>query len=133
MMLMCAIAGIIGLPAQDAVLDEMLHTMLRRGPDAKGRYINGNCALLHSRLAIIDPAGGSQPMALLWGTERYVLVYNGELYNTQELRCELERWGHHFLGHSDTEVVLHAYARWGARCVERFNGIYALAVLEERS
>ena len=72
-------------------------------------------------------------MALMWGTERYVLVYNGELYNTAELRQELERWGHHFLGHSDTEVVLHAYARWGEKCVERFNGIFAMAVWEERS
>ncbi len=129
---MCAIAGILGLPVQNDVLDNMLQTMQRRGPDAKGRYLNENCALLHSRLAIIDPAGGSQPMALLWGTERYVLVYNGELYNTADLRRELEQWGHHFLGHSDTEVVLHAYARWGEKCVERFNGIFAIAVWEER-
>lgn len=129
---MCAIAGILGLNAQDEVLERMLKTMLRRGPDGNGRYINENCTLLHSRLAIIDPAGGSQPMALLWGSERYVLVYNGELYNTAELRQELERWGHHFLGHSDTEVVLHAYARWGERCVERLNGIFAMAVWEER-
>ena len=129
---MCAIAGIIGLPIQDGVLDRMLQTMLRRGPDANGRYLNEDRALLHSRLAIIDPAGGSQPMALLWGAERYVLVYNGELYNTAELREELGRWGHHFLGHSDTEVVLHAYARWGEKCVDRFNGIFAMAVWEER-
>lgn len=130
---MCAIAGILGLPMDRDILDLMSQTMLRRGPDGNGRYIHEGCALLHSRLAIIDPAGGSQPMALLWGTERYVLVYNGELYNTAELRQELERWGHHFLGHSDTEVVLHAYARWGEKCVERFNGIFALAVWEERS
>ena len=129
---MCAIAGILSLPMQAEVLDEMLKTMLRRGPDGNGRYVNEHCALLHSRLAIIDPAGGSQPMALMWGSERYVLVYNGELYNTAELRAELARWGHHFLGHSDTEVVLHAYARWGHKCVERFNGIFAMAVWEER-
>ncbi|MBE6923845.1 MAG: asparagine synthase (glutamine-hydrolyzing) [Ruminococcaceae bacterium] len=129
---MCAIAGILGLPVDERTLDKMLQTMKRRGPDARGRYRSEDCALLHSRLAIIDPDGGSQPMALLWGTERYVLVYNGELYNTDELRQELERWGHHFLGHSDTEVVLHAYARWGEKCVERFNGIFAMAVWEER-
>ena len=129
---MCAIAGILGLPVDKTILDTMLQTMLRRGPDGNGRYLGEDCALLHSRLAIIDPAGGSQPMALLWGTERYVLVYNGELYNTEELRQELRQWGHHFLGHSDTEVVLHAYARWGEKCVERFNGIFAIAVWEER-
>jgi len=129
---MCAIAGILGLPVEKSTLDAMLQTMLRRGPDGNGRYLGEDCTLLHSRLAIIDPAGGSQPMALLWGTERYVLVYNGELYNTDELREELKQWGHHFLGHSDTEVVLHAYARWGEKCVERFNGIFAIAVWEER-
>ena len=129
---MCAIAGILGLPVHQSTLDTMLQTMLRRGPDGNGRYLGEDCALLHSRLAIIDPAGGAQPMALLWGTERYVLVYNGELYNTAELREELKQWGHHFLGHSDTEVVLHAYARWGEKCVERFNGIFAIAVWEER-
>lgn len=129
---MCAIAGILGLPIGSDILDRMHRTMLRRGPDGKGCYIREDCALLHSRLAIIDPDGGSQPMALMWGSERYVLVYNGELYNTAELREELERWGHHFLGHSDTEVVLHAYVRWGEKCVERFNGIFAMAVWEER-
>ena len=132
-MRMCAIAGILGLQADRETLDQMRQTMLRRGPDGNGCYVNEDCALLHCRLAIIDPAGGSQPMALLWGAERYVLVYNGELYNTAEIRQELERWGHHFLGHSDTEVVLHAYARWGEKCVERFNGIFAMAVWEERS
>lgn len=130
---MCAIAGILNLPVDMDILDKMHSTMLRRGPDGKGRYVKDGCALLHSRLAIIDPDGGSQPMALMWGSERYVLVYNGELYNTAELREELERWGHHFLGHSDTEVVLHAYVRWGEKCVERFNGIFAMAVWEEGS
>lgn len=69
-------------------------------------------------------------MALEWEGERYTLVYNGELYNTQELRTELLRCGHSFLGHSDTEVVLHAYAQWGAECAERFNGIFAMAAWE---
>lgn len=128
---MCAIAGILGLPVAADVLDKMLLTMARRGPDGNGTYIGNGCALLHSRLAIIDPAGGVQPMSLSWAGETYILVYNGELYNTDELRKELIGLGHSFLGHSDTEVVLHAYAQWGADAVDRFNGIFALAVWEE--
>jgi asparagine synthase (glutamine-hydrolysing) len=87
--------------------------------------------LLHARLAIIDPAGGAQPMILQMGEQRYILVYNGELYNTAELRRDLEQQGHRFEGHSDTEVVLHAYIQWGDQCVERFNGIFAFAVWEQ--
>lgn len=128
-MRMCAIAGILDLPAVGT--EKMLATMARRGPDGNGVFFGEGCTLLHARLAIIDPAGGAQPMQLQWGGERYILVYNGELYNTSELRWELERLGHRFQGHSDTEVVLHAYARWGEGCVERFNGIFAFAVWEQ--
>ena len=71
-------------------------------------------------------------MMLDWAGERYILVYNGELYNTVELRRELEALGHRFSGHSDTEVVLHAYSQWGMDCTERFNGIFALAVWEDK-
>lgn len=127
---MCAIAGIVGLPVQTETTQKMLKTMVRRGPDGNGIFTGESCTLLHSRLAIIDPAGGAQPMALEWAGERYVLVYNGELYNTEELRLELKILGHCFEGHSDTEVVLHAYAQWGGGCVERFNGIFAMAVWE---
>lgn len=130
---MCAIAGIIGLPVQPEVTDAMLATMARRGPDGNGTYKGNGCALLHSRLAIIDPDGGAQPMSLSWEGQRYILVYNGELYNTGELRQELLQCGHSFTGHSDTEVVLHAYAQWGADCTCRFNGIFAMAVWEEQS
>ena len=129
---MCAIAGILGLPVRVETIRKMLRTMARRGPDGDGVYTGQNCVLLHTRLAIIDPAGGAQPMTLEWAGERYILVYNGELYNTDELRRELEKQGHNFDGHSDTEVVLHAYAQWGKECVERFNGIFAMAVWEER-
>ncbi len=128
---MCAIAGVIGLPACPETLEEMLRTMARRGPDGDGLYQQEDCALLHSRLAIIDPAGGAQPMSLTWRGERYTLVYNGELYNTSEIRRELEQWGHRFQGHSDTEVLLHAYAQWGREALERLNGIFAFAVWEE--
>ena len=128
---MCAIAGVLGLPWEDTYLQTLLRTMYRRGPDDRGIYTHQDTALLHTRLAIMDPAGGKQPMKLDWAGERYVLTYNGELYNTDELRQELISRGHSFSGHSDTEVVLHAYTEFGSECVERFNGIYAFAVWEE--
>lgn len=129
---MCAIAGMIGIQPQDGTFEKMLETMHRRGPDGSGVYHTHEVALLHTRLAIIDPTGGAQPMILNWGGERYVLTYNGELYNTEELRKELLQLGHHFLGHSDTEVVLHAYAQWGDACVEQMNGIFAFGIWEEK-
>ena len=130
---MCAIAGIIGLNYDEETLQNILKTMERRGRDGSGTYCVPEAALLHTRLAIIDPQGGKQPMTLNWGGQDYTLVYNGELYNTQELRQELIAAGHQFTGHSDTEVVLHAYAEFGADCVNRFNGIFAFAVWEEKN
>ena len=130
---MCAIAGMINKCATEEICKAMLDTMKKRGPDGNGLYRNQQTTLLHTRLAIIDPAGGKQPMMLDWAGERYILVYNGELYNTQELRKQLISLGHHFTGHSDTEVILHSYAQWGENCVEQFNGIFAFAVWEENS
>ena len=130
---MCGIAGALGVRTDDAAAEKLLATMARRGPDGRGMYRREDCCLLHTRLAIIDPAGGGQPMVCRWGQETCVLVYNGELYNTRELREELEKCGHRFQGHSDSEVVLHAYLRWGEDCVRRFNGIFAFAVWEENA
>lgn len=127
-MIMCAIAGIIGLEAGREVSEKMLQTMERRGPDGQGIFEDRYCTLLHARLAIIDPVGGRQPMSLVFGGKCYTLVYNGELYNTEEIRRALLACGHEFEGHSDTEVVLHAYAQWGETCLERFNGIFAFGV-----
>ena len=129
-MLMCGIAGMISLPADANTVGKMLGTMKRRGPDSSGMYESEHCTLLHCRLAIVDPEGGKQPMELLWHGMHYVLVYNGELYNTEELRRELKKDGHVFQGYSDTEVILHSYAQWGEGCVDRFNGIFAFAVWE---
>lgn len=129
---MCAIAGILGLPFDAHILDLMLKSMLHRGPDGTGSYMEKGCCLLHSRLAIVDPAGGAQPMSLNWDKEGYVITYNGELYNTEELREELVRLGHEFLTHSDTEVVIHAYAQWKDACVNKMNGIFAFGVWEKR-
>ena len=107
--------------------------MSRRGPDGNGMYLSGECTLLHSRLAIIDPENGKQPMHLSFRGEDYTIVYNGELYNTRQIRVELEKAGHQFQGHSDTEVLLHAYAHWGSGCMEKLNGIFAFAVWEEKA
>ena len=130
---MCGIAGMVGLEGTGEILQKMLSSMEPRGPDGQGIYREGGCTLLHRRLAIIDPEGGQQPMAMSRGRELYVLVYNGELYNTEELRQELRTLGHQFEGHSDTEVVLHAFVEWGEDCVYRFNGIFAFALWEEHT
>lgn len=135
---MCGIAGQIGREealrrcAESGVYENMLDTLRRRGPDQDGQYMDENAVLLHARLAIVDLAGGRQPMALGGSSPDDVLVYNGELYNTVELREQLEGMGHRFTGYSDTEVVLHSYAAWGEQCVEKFNGIFAFAVWEPR-
>lgn len=129
---MCAIAGILGMNSDDKIIQKMLATMTRRGPDATGTFhMEGGC-LLHARLAVIDLEGGRQPMTLCYGNEEYTIVYNGELYNVPELRGELERLEHTFAGHSDTEVLLHAYAQWGEGCLEKLNGIFAFAVWEKK-
>lgn len=129
---MCAISGMIGLEADQAVIQNLLQTMVRRGPDGSGVYQKERTILLHTRLAVIDPAGGSQPMSTERSGEKYTIVYNGELYNTAELRRELEKLGHRFEGHSDTEVVLHSFAEWEQACLERMNGIFAFAIWQER-
>ena len=129
---MCGIAGMIGLSYNENLIDNMMNTMRHRGPDACGKFNTNECCLLHSRLAIIDPDRGSQPMRLNWANETYTIVYNGELYNTREIRSELINLGHVFHGHSDTEVVLHAYAQWSELCVEKFNGIFSFGVWEEK-
>lgn len=134
---MCGIAGQIWEPGRraDGMLEayrDMRNALSRRGPGQNGMYIDGNVALIHAHLCVVDPENGLQPMGLCLGGEEYTLVYNGELYNTGELRRELKSLGHTFHTHSDTEVLLHAYGEWGEECVERLNGIYAFAVWERR-
>ena len=129
---MCAIGGILDLKVNEEILQKMLTSMERRGPDGNGSSRFDDCALLHTRLAIIDPQGGAQPMHLSWEGERYTIVYNGELYNTGEIRHQLEGLGHHFQGHSDTEVLLHGFAQWGEAVLDRLNGIFAFAAWMEK-
>lgn len=128
---MCAISGILGTKADASTIAAMLRTMYRRGPDGSGIFQDGDVTLLHGRLAIIDPPGGRQPMSFPWAGEQYTIVYNGELYNTEELRRDLISKGHVFLSHSDTEVLLHAYGEYGEDCVNRLNGIFAFAIWEQ--
>ena len=129
---MCAIAGVIDLKHDLTIHKAMMNTMMRRGPDDNGIQVLDRGCLLHTRLAVIDPECGKQPMTLEWAGETYTIVYNGELYNTQEIRKRLTSLGHTFLGRSDTEVLLHAYAQWKKECLENMNGIYAFAVWEHK-
>lgn len=129
---MCGIAGWIekgsDMSERMTVLNRMSETLDRRGPDENGIYVNKDTALIHRRLVVIDRENGKQPMAANHEGVTYVIVYNGELYNTESLREELKADGFHFRGHSDTEVVLKAYIKYGCRCAEKLNGIFAFAV-----
>jgi asparagine synthase (glutamine-hydrolysing) len=130
---MCGIVGICGnSPIQDdELLVSMRDTLRHRGPDDAGSWKSPDNAILlgHRRLSIIDlsPAG-HQPMSDAWG--RYTIVFNGEIYNFRELRDELASSGHSFRTQSDTEVILEAYRRWGERCLERLNGMFAFALYD---
>jgi asparagine synthase (glutamine-hydrolysing) len=132
---MCGIAGQFcfdgGAPDRD-LLERMSGQLIHRGPDGAGTEIRGSTGLVHRRLAIIDLSDdGLQPMTsedkTLW------LVFNGEIYNYIELREELIGKGHHFQSQSDTEVILHAYEEWGTGCLQRFNGMWAFALWNERT
>ena len=134
---MCAISGIIRFGGLDtepaAAARKMAAALKRRGPDDDGYYISpkSEALLVHTRLAVIDPENGAQPMLYAEGGRKLALVYNGELYNTAELRALLEARGHKFSTNTDTEAVLRAYAEWGADCLSRMNGIFAFAVWDE--
>ncbi|MFD8005635.1 asparagine synthase (glutamine-hydrolyzing) [Streptomyces mirabilis] len=129
---MCGIAGWVSfdrdLRIQRAVVESMTRTMSLRGPDGSGIWIEGHAALGHHRLAVIDPPGGAQPMAVCTSRGPVVLTYSGEAYNFEELRRLLVAKGHRFRTSSDTEVVLRGYLEWGERLAERLNGMYAFAL-----
>ena len=131
---MCGIAGWVDwerdLCRERATVEAMTATMACRGPDDDGTWISRHAALGHRRLAVIDPAGGAQPMtgSRPGASDEVVLTFNGEIYNFVELRTELRGRGHRFTTSSDTEVLLHSYLEWGSRCVERLNGIFAFGI-----
>ncbi|MFG2920746.1 asparagine synthase (glutamine-hydrolyzing) [Streptomyces sp. NPDC048305] len=129
---MCGIAGWIDfghdLRAEEATVRAMTDSLVRRGPDAGAVWLSENAALGHRRLAVIDVAGGAQPMEIREGHRHVVVSYSGEVYNFPELRSELRSLGHAFRTRSDTEVVLRAHMEWGEEAVTRLNGMFAYAV-----
>jgi asparagine synthase (glutamine-hydrolysing) len=131
---MCAISGIVNLdprrPVDPAVLDRMTDLMSHRGPDGRGTFIDGNVGLGHRRLSIIDLAGGAQPM--FNEDESVVTVFNGEIYNYADLTADLVAHGHRFRTHSDTETIVHAYEEYGDSCLDRFRGMFAIAVWDTK-
>lgn len=132
---MCGIAGLVNFKqniVQDKIiLENMVKTLERRGPDSEGFYINSNVLLGHRRLVVVDPEGGKQPMTKIVEGKKYTLVYNGELYNTEDLRKELKAAGFTFDSYSDTEVLLTAYIYWGKEFVNKLIGIFAFAIFDE--
>lgn len=130
---MCGITGIVGPGAESngAVLSEMSQTIAHRGPDGQGSWFDHDVAFAHRRLSIIDrSSAGHQPMKSDCG--RFVIIFNGEIYNYVELRDELESRGERFLTQSDTEVLLTAYRRWGGDALTRLNGMWAFAIWDRR-
>lgn len=114
-----------------SVLEAMTSTMACRGPDDSGTWMARHAALGHRRLAVLDPAGGRQPMTLDTPRGTLALTFSGEVYNFRELRSQLISLGHRFRTNSDTEVVLHGYAEWGEHVAEQLDGMFAFAVWDE--
>ncbi len=134
---MCGISGWIDFTPHsyhqyESVLKSMTDSLQNRGPDDGGIWIGENGGLGHRRLAILDPAHSQQPMLESFHDGDIVLVYSGEVYNYVELRKELVGLGHQFMTNGDTEVVLRSYIQWGEYCVEKFSGMFAFAIWDER-
>ena len=125
--------AINGFNFRDEALAKKMNELTRhRGPDDTGIFLSDFISLGHNRLSIIDLSkAGHQPM--FNPNKTLAIVYNGELFNFKELREELRVLGHQFVSESDTEVVLAAYEEWGGKCLHRFNGIFAFAVLHIRT
>lgn len=131
---MCGIAIIYdssGKTIEHAPIARMTRALIHRGPDDHSSLLRGSTALGHTRLSIVDVAGGAQPM--LSEDSRFAIVFNGEIYNFRELRAELERDGVQFSSDSDTEVILHLYQRDGERCVHQLRGMFCFAVHDAES
>lgn len=131
---MCGIAGWLDWEkdiSESDCISAMSESLRRRGPDESGIYVDKNICLIHRRLVVVDPENGKQPMTFNFNDRKYTVVYNGELYNTDEIRRELEGLGHSFRGHSDTEVLLKSFVQWGKDCVNKLNGIFAFAVWDD--
>ncbi|MCT4543984.1 MAG: asparagine synthase (glutamine-hydrolyzing) [Vallitalea sp.] len=134
---MCGIAGWVNysknISDHKEIIHNMTNTLIHRGPDEYGYYYMPNVLLGHRRLVVIDPEGGKQPMTKKRGGFEYTIVYNGEIYNTDEVRKNLIQKGYHFETNCDTEVVLLSYIEWGEDCTKHLNGIFAFGIWEEKS
>nr|WP_144926777.1 asparagine synthase (glutamine-hydrolyzing) [Paenibacillus bovis] len=132
---MCGITGWIDwnrdITEQIVTVEKMANTLAKRGPDATNVWASNHVALGHTRLVVVDPAGGMQPMKKLHREKMYKIVYNGELYNTEDIRKELLKKGYTFQSYSDTEVLLTSYIEWGEACIDYLNGIYAFAIWDQ--
>ncbi|MFA4982558.1 MAG: asparagine synthase (glutamine-hydrolyzing) [Candidatus Omnitrophota bacterium] len=131
---MCGICGYIHLDTSkrpdESILKRMTETLKLRGPDDEGFYLKDNVALGHRRLSIIDLESGHQPMTSV--DSSIAIVYNGEIYNFREIKDELQKKGHSFKTHSDTEAIIHAYEEYGEDCLKCFNGMFALALWDAK-
>ncbi len=133
---MCGIVGWTdfsrNLTGETHIVEEMTNKLIPRGPDEAGFWFSEHTVFGHRRLAVVDLQGGQQPMIHQTEDNTYVLIYNGELYNTDDIRQELISLGYTFKGWSDTEVLLQSYIEWGEKCLLKFNGIFAFAIWEEQ-
>ncbi|MDE3838180.1 asparagine synthase (glutamine-hydrolyzing) [Bacillus methanolicus] len=133
---MCGITGWVdfekNIQKEKSVIEKMAETLSKRGPDETNVWIGLHAGFGHKRLVVVDPAGGKQPMVKEKNGQKFIICYNGELYNTEDIRKELLIKGYSFHGHSDTEVLLTAYMEWEEKCVDHLNGIFAFAVWDER-
>lgn len=131
---MCGICGVLSLSGEPVALNlitKMNSAISHRGPDGEGTWVNDQVGLGHRRLAIVDLSpSGHQPMSNETGD--VLITYNGELYNHPQLRVELEALGHRYHSRSDAETIIHAYEEWGIACLNRFNGMFAFAIWDER-
>lgn len=129
---MCGISGIID-KSNNKIINEDIKVIndliYHRGPDDEGFYFGKNFAFGHRRLSILDlSSDGHQPMTYL---DKYVITYNGEVYNYLEIKEELLKCGYTFYSHTDTEVILASYDKWGENCVNKFNGMWAFAIYDK--
>ena len=134
---MCGFVGFANfeedISKKEAILKNMNETLKRRGPDEDGYYIDKHAELAHKRLIVIDPEGGKQPMIENFLSNTYIIVYNGQIYNTKELKEELVRNGFNIKSHSDTEILLKSYIHYGKDVVKHLNGIFAFAILDTKN
>jgi len=132
---MCGITGWVDfqrdLRTEKETIEKMTETLSKRGPDDTNVWFAPHAAFGHKRLVVVDPSGGVQPMTRIKNNQQYTISYNGELYNTEDLRKELLKRGYQFQGHSDTEVLLTAYMEWEEECLQHLNGIFAFAIWDE--